>query len=70
MVKVMAMPLPVIEPQIEPQTVPARSPKMKARNVSIYYGDKRAIDNVSIDVDRDEVTAFIGPSADMLGVNR
>ncbi|RJF85566.1 phosphate ABC transporter ATP-binding protein PstB [Sphingomonas cavernae] len=36
--------------------------KMTARNVSVFYGDKRAIDNVSIDVDMENVTAFIGPS--------
>ena len=36
--------------------------KMTARDVSVYYGQKRAIDNVSIDVDMDNVTAFIGPS--------
>ena len=37
-------------------------PKMSARNVNVFYGDKRAIDNVSIDVNTDNVTAFIGPS--------
>jgi phosphate transport system ATP-binding protein len=36
--------------------------KMTARNVSVSYGSKLAIDNVSIDVDQDEVVAFIGPS--------
>ena len=36
--------------------------KMTARDVSVYYGQKRAIDNVSIDVRMDRVTAFIGPS--------
>ncbi|MDQ4419624.1 phosphate ABC transporter ATP-binding protein PstB [Sphingobium sp. DEHP117] len=37
-------------------------PKMSARNVNVYYGEKQAIQNVSIDVDTDNVTAFIGPS--------
>jgi phosphate transport system ATP-binding protein len=37
-------------------------PKMTARNVNVFYGAKKAIDNVSIDVGRDNVTAFIGPS--------
>ncbi len=37
-------------------------PKMTARNVSVFYGDKKAIDDVSIDVRREHVTAFIGPS--------
>ena len=37
-------------------------PKMSARNVNVFYGDKQAIDSVSINVDTDNVTAFIGPS--------
>jgi phosphate transport system ATP-binding protein len=32
------------------------------RNVNIYYGETQAIKDVSIDVDMDNVTAFIGPS--------
>jgi phosphate transport system ATP-binding protein len=36
--------------------------KMSARGVSVSYGDKQAIRDVSIDVDMDHVTAFIGPS--------
>ena len=36
--------------------------KMSARNVSVWYGEKMAIDNVSIDVGSENVTAFIGPS--------
>ena len=36
--------------------------KMTARNVSVSYGDKKAIDGVSIDITREHVTAFIGPS--------
>jgi len=36
--------------------------KISARDVSIYYGDKRAIDQVSIDIPTEYVTAFIGPS--------
>lgn len=37
-------------------------PKMTARDVNVFYGEKQAIRNVSIDVELDEVTAFIGPS--------
>jgi phosphate transport system ATP-binding protein len=40
----------------------ATNPKMTARGVSVFYGAKKAIDDVSIDVDRENVTAFIGPS--------
>ena len=36
--------------------------KMSAKNVNVFYGPKQAITDVSIDVDQDEVTAFIGPS--------
>ena len=36
--------------------------KMSARDVSVYYGDKKAIDQVSIDIPTKYVTAFIGPS--------
>ncbi len=35
---------------------------MTARGVSVFYGSKKAIDNVSIDVNQENVTAFIGPS--------
>lgn len=37
-------------------------PKMRARNVNCYYGDKKAIDDVSIDIHKKYVTSFIGPS--------
>jgi phosphate transport system ATP-binding protein len=36
--------------------------KITARNVNVFYDDKQAIDDVSIDVDMENVTAFIGPS--------
>ncbi|MBB4152801.1 phosphate transport system ATP-binding protein [Sphingomonas jinjuensis] len=36
--------------------------KLSARNVSVFYGATRAIDDVSMDITRDEVVAFIGPS--------
>ena len=38
------------------------APKMTARGVSVFYGEKKAIDDVSIEVRREHVTAFIGPS--------
>ena len=38
------------------------NPKISTRDVNIYYGETQAIKNVSIDVDMDNVTAFIGPS--------
>lgn len=38
------------------------APRMVCRNVFVYYGDKMAINDVSIDVGRNEVLAMIGPS--------
>ena len=38
------------------------NPKISARDVCVHYGEKQAIDKVSIDVDTGLVTAFIGPS--------
>jgi len=40
----------------------AGEPKMRARDVSVFYGDKQALHDVSIDIHDDRVTAFIGPS--------
>ena len=36
--------------------------KMSARNVNVYYGDKQAIFDVSLDIGGNEVIAMIGPS--------
>ena len=36
--------------------------KIRARDVCVYYDDKKALDDVSIDISPDYVTAFIGPS--------
>jgi len=38
------------------------TPKISARDVSVFYGANQAIDHVSIDVTQDNVVAFIGPS--------
>ena len=37
-------------------------PKLSTRNVNVYYGDKQAIFDVSLDIGRNEVIALIGPS--------
>ena len=38
------------------------NPKMVCRGVNVYYGEKRAIKNVGLDIGANEVIAFIGPS--------
>ncbi len=40
----------------------SRKPKMSTRNVDIFYGDKQAIHDVSLDIGKNEVIAMIGPS--------
>ena len=37
-------------------------PRMTARHVDVYYGDKHAIKDVSLDIGANEVIAMIGPS--------
>ena len=53
-------PVPQAMDAAEPET--GRSPKMRAREVSVYYAEKQALKDVSIDIHDDRVTAFIGPS--------
>jgi phosphate transport system ATP-binding protein len=38
------------------------SPKMSMRDVNVFYGDKQAIYDVSVDIAKNEVIAMIGPS--------
>src|SRR5690554_2139672 len=33
----------------------------KIENMSLYYGDKRALNNINMEIKENEVTAFIGP---------
>jgi len=55
------------EKQQAPQAEPAREPKedkvvLTTRDLSVYYGDFRAVRDVSLYIKRGEITAFIGPS--------
>jgi len=38
------------------------NPRMSARNVNVFYGDKCAIEDVTLDIAEREVISFIGPS--------
>jgi phosphate transport system ATP-binding protein len=46
---------------IEAAGLPAQ-PKVTARNVNVYYGDKHALKDVNVDIPERSVMAFIGPS--------
>jgi len=65
---VMATPEQRVTERVEgPAQPPASSepaPKLtfEAKNVSIWYGEKRAIDDVSLNIASNAVTAIIGPS--------
>jgi phosphate transport system ATP-binding protein len=48
--------------QTKPQIMAGKSVKISARSVNIYYGEKHAIKDLSIDIPDCAVTAFIGPS--------
>ena len=41
---------------------PANNPAFTVRNLSIWYGEKQAISNISIDIPAKAITAIIGPS--------
>jgi phosphate transport system ATP-binding protein len=49
-------------PNIHPDLDAGSTPKMKADDVRVFYGEKEALKGVSIEVHEDKVTAFIGPS--------
>ncbi|MGE0825322.1 MAG: phosphate ABC transporter ATP-binding protein PstB [Candidatus Binatia bacterium] len=36
--------------------------EIEIRNLNLYYGSKQALDNIDMDIDHRQVTAFIGPS--------
>jgi phosphate transport system ATP-binding protein len=56
----------VIPPLSVPETASgekfAGKPVFNAQNVSIYYGSFRAVTDVSLTINENEITAFIGPS--------
>jgi phosphate transport system ATP-binding protein len=58
---------PVVALPVDPQlktigSVVVDEPLIQARDVNVFYGEKRAIRDVSIDIGRNHVLAMIGPS--------
>ena len=50
-------------PAAAPDPAPAaRTTKIEARDLNLYYGSFRAVRNVTIDIPANEITAIIGPS--------
>ena len=58
----MNMPFRSVVTPASPRIMAERPVKISARNVNVYYGDKQAINNLSIDIPDRAVSAFIGPS--------
>ncbi|MDQ2641685.1 MAG: phosphate ABC transporter ATP-binding protein PstB [Pseudomonadota bacterium] len=57
------VPLLPVNPELKTiGSVVVDQPLIQARDVNVFYGDKRAINNVSIDIGRNHVLAMIGPS--------
>src|SRR5690606_41160016 len=58
-------PVPALPVSPESQTVgrvTVDDPLIQARDVNVFYGEKRAIKDVNIDIARNQVLAMIGPS--------
>ena len=53
-------PVPAGAPQAQEAT--DQAPALEIENLNVYYGDFRAINNISLQVKRHQVTAIIGPS--------
>ena len=47
---------------VAPQTAPDAKPAILIRNVDLFYGEKQALFDISMDIGAKQVTAFIGPS--------
>jgi len=45
----------------DPKTAP-QTPKVRARKVNVFYGNKQALFDVNLDISDRSVTSFIGPS--------
>ncbi|HPD91690.1 MAG: phosphate ABC transporter ATP-binding protein [Rhodobacter sp.] len=58
----MSAPLKTIRPTAPAQTGDDRANRIQARDVTVHYGPKQAIFDVTIDIPERAVTAFIGPS--------
>ena len=49
-------------PAVSPATAPVATPKLSARDFSLYYGTTRALKQVTLEVPEHSVAAIIGPS--------
>ena len=57
-----ANPLDITDEHVTVGSYEVNNAKMSIKNVNVYYGDKQAIFDVSVDIGKNEVIAMIGPS--------
>ena len=43
-------------------TAPGQTPAIEVKGLNFYYGAKKALDDVTLDIQRNQVTALMGPS--------
>ena len=48
-------------PESKPEAA-GEKPKIRVRNVDFYYGPKKVLENISMDIREKQITALIGPS--------
>jgi len=53
--------VPVAQPSAA-MSVASGMPRMAARDLNVYYGEIRALHDITLDIPRNQVTALIGPS--------
>jgi phosphate transport system ATP-binding protein len=52
----------IVVPGLKDAAAPAAAPKIKVTGLSLYYGAKQALYDITLDIPERQVTAFIGPS--------
>ncbi len=54
--------IPAVAPRSAPQSEASPEHKITVSNLNFYYGAKRALESINLDIQANLVTAFIGPS--------
>lgn len=56
------MAISTMDKPVAAQPIPKKEPVLKVNNLEIFYGEKRAVNGISLDIDKNAITALIGPS--------
>ena len=43
--------------------------KLSIQNIDLYYGDFKALKNINMEIEENKITAFIGPSPDVVSLH-